>query len=32
VLGDFDRACDAIDLQAPAEATPDQMIVHDDLV
>ena len=32
MLGDFDRARDAIDLQAPTESTPDQMIVHDDFV
>ena len=32
MLGDFERARDAIDLQAPTESTPDQMIVHDDFV
>ena len=32
VLGDLDRADDAIDLQPPAEATADQMVVDHNLV
>ena len=31
MFGDFYRARDAIDLQAPAESTPDQMIVDERL-
>src|SRR3981189_3548471 len=32
VLGDLDRANDAIDLEPPSEAAAEQMVVHHDLV
>ena len=32
MLGDLDGASDAVDLEPPAEAAADQMIVDDDLV